>query len=341
MSFTAQNLKLDPSKDSHLEHLLLMQELATLRSSFEPSSTFNRINFQQKTGTFCLLPAATPIVMTSHSIKGAVEENAFHRINKIFCKEFLPALRERWFCWDQVELPLAMQQRLELDASIAVDSERHDEPFLFLDPLTSTPNLPIFCQFSVADTTVLSAPLSPLHSSLFSGNFLWILPSDNSFLASESEADQDLSFATSHITNRLEPSFALASPGEIRVRRLSQVSPTIPLLAEGITVRCGRQAVEPKVEGTGKVQAVAAHIPATTDHTPTLLPKFSPPIFFPPPQKEILSPQVNSPLKQIFTVPPQVPKFILAKGKTTSTKHIVNTVVTQVLPALSRPAPEF
>ncbi|KAI5990790.1 hypothetical protein EDC04DRAFT_2614046 [Pisolithus marmoratus] len=113
---------------SQLDYLTLHQEL-----------------FIQGTGEYHMVPMVHPTFTLSHPIEGSVEQLAFACIANIFCNDFVPSVENHWFQWDMVNLPMSMNKRLALDASITADSVKGDIPFLFPAPLTLTPSTSV-CQ---------------------------------------------------------------------------------------------------------------------------------------------------------------------------------------------------
>lgn len=166
---------------------------------------------------------------------------------------------------------------MALDAGISAsrdDSESDEGAFLFDFPqhpvIQSTPAIIGAHELSM-DTSFSSDQLSPMHSfftefSHSSTNFSVPLNAQSSPGTPTGDAD---SFV---VSGRLEPSLSVCSPGQIRVRRIS-TSPTIPLLAEGITVRRPRPAaIQPNLKPKGnKIVPLPASVSSDDDN-----------IFYPP-----------------------------------------------------------
>ena len=72
-----------------------------MRASFE---------FIKGTGEHCLLPFIQPTFTSSHAIQGYTEQLALSCMTTIFCNDFVPAVQDRWFQWDEVDLPTSMNE---------------------------------------------------------------------------------------------------------------------------------------------------------------------------------------------------------------------------------------
>ncbi|KAG6375912.1 hypothetical protein JVT61DRAFT_2780 [Boletus reticuloceps] len=202
-------------------------------------------DFEKLRGMLCALPAANPSITLSHGIDSAAEQVCVHRINEIFTAEYLPAIRERLFNWDPVELPPSMNNRLYLDdISISCASR---SPFHFPDPLIhSTPFLMPRRELSIGEISLPGRP-SMDYSSVLSdisdiststSNIVFAAHPDNKSFHSLSDDHQSLDLSIT--SERLEPSFVICPSPNVTLRRQRRAetppSPTIGLLAEDIVV---------------------------------------------------------------------------------------------------------
>jgi hypothetical protein len=193
--------------------------------------------FKPRLGSFCLLPAATPVIATSFPVTTGVEQDCLERIKEIFCHELLVAVCRQFFGWDTVELPASMVQstfhffvwfdcltirsRTCFDASIS--NELHDkslasEPFVFPDP-TAITSMPAFLDtrhLSSANTTVSDAFLSPIYSD--TKNFSLLRPGC-SYIPSCNLQTPAQSYGC--ISKHLEPSFSIMSDNLITISAFS------------------------------------------------------------------------------------------------------------------------
>ncbi|KAF8548222.1 hypothetical protein OG21DRAFT_1489575 [Imleria badia] len=143
------------ARKSRLNHLCLSEQQSNTYIEIKLVVAFD---YEKKEGIHCLLPAMDPTILSSVPVAPGVEQGSLEKIYNIFVKEFLTAFCQRSFSWDIVELPTAMEQRLDTHDTRNHSLASTSGPFLFPDPMvvTSTPRTSSLQanldEFSFADT---------------------------------------------------------------------------------------------------------------------------------------------------------------------------------------------
>ncbi|KAG1891134.1 hypothetical protein F4604DRAFT_1913947 [Suillus subluteus] len=92
--------------------------------------------FLKKPGHFCTFPTITTMALSSIHLEPEAEVAAVTIMHDILLNRIAPLVRQRWFCWDAVNLPTKMLQTSP-DESSLTPSSKHVQPdhFLLPDPL--------------------------------------------------------------------------------------------------------------------------------------------------------------------------------------------------------------
>ncbi|KAG1882374.1 hypothetical protein F4604DRAFT_1921539 [Suillus subluteus] len=127
-------VKQDPTT-SHLDYLDLHGEI---KDNFEIKLAV-AFKFFKVPGHFCSKPAMTTTVLSSCPLENQAEVAMATVIHDILLHRLAPLIRERWFCWDTVDLPEKQRQRIAaLDQShIALSAHHQHDGFLFPSPSDS------------------------------------------------------------------------------------------------------------------------------------------------------------------------------------------------------------
>ncbi|KAG2743373.1 hypothetical protein P692DRAFT_20821481, partial [Suillus brevipes Sb2] len=112
MSRDSSSLKDFPTKDismpSRLDYLDLHGEI---KDYFEIKLAV-AFEFVKVPGQFCSKPSMTAAVLSSCPLKNQDEVVTATIIHDIWLHRLVPLVRERWFCWDTVELPEKQRQSM-------------------------------------------------------------------------------------------------------------------------------------------------------------------------------------------------------------------------------------
>ncbi|KAG2336048.1 hypothetical protein BDR05DRAFT_1006215 [Suillus weaverae] len=96
-------------------------------------------DFLKKPGHFCAFPTISATAFSSCGLETETEVVAVKFMHDVLLNRLVPSIHQRWFCWDRVELPTKMLQRIAtLDKSSIGPSEHAQlDDFLLPTPLDS------------------------------------------------------------------------------------------------------------------------------------------------------------------------------------------------------------
>ncbi|KAG1877381.1 hypothetical protein F4604DRAFT_1923982 [Suillus subluteus] len=110
--------------DSHRSCLDYLDLQGDIKDHFEIKLQV-AFDFLKKPGHFCAFPTISTTALSSCGLETETEAVAVQFMHDVLLNRVASSIHQRWFCWDSVELPTKMLQRIATSDKSSIGPSEH------------------------------------------------------------------------------------------------------------------------------------------------------------------------------------------------------------------------